>query len=102
LPGESNGNTYLFAHSKNVNNGTTPQGGWFTRLDELAKGDIVEVFFRDTKYRYRVEKLFIVDPSETGVYTSDTLYENKNSLTMQTCYPRGDTSKRLIVTASSI
>jgi sortase (surface protein transpeptidase) len=62
LPYIQNGNTYLFAHSKISENNGTPEGGWFTRIDEL---------------------------------------EDHNSLTLQTCWPRGTTEKRLIVQAIS-
>lgn len=99
LPQTSQGNTYLFAHSKSVYDGSTPSGGWFTRIDELTPGDSIIVYFYGKSYSYIVTKSFTVDPSETYVYTGKSLYDGKSSLTLQTCYPRGNTDSRLIVQA---
>jgi len=99
VPSAPFGNTYLFAHSKNWYNGITPPGGWFTRIDELKAGDPISVNYHGQVYNYIVVTSFIVNPENVSVYTPTTLYPDHRSLTLQTCYPRGDTSKRLIVQA---
>lgn len=99
LPNSPGGNTYLFAHSKNSSNGETPDGGWFTRIDELKTGDTITITYKGEKYLYAVVTSEIVDPEETDVYTPESPFGERRSLTLQTCYPRGTTEKRIIVTA---
>jgi LPXTG-site transpeptidase (sortase) family protein len=102
LPNQPNGNVYLFAHSKAVYTGATPNEGWFTRIDELHNNDKIHIYYKGQKYTYKVEKLFVVDPTYTDIYTSKSPFPNHKSLTLQTCYPRGDNSKRLIVLAKNL
>jgi len=101
LPYIQNGNTYLFAHSKISENGDTPEGGWFTRIDELKEGDTITLILNQTRYDYTVKTSTIVDPLDTSVYTGKSAFNGNNSLTLQTCWPRGTTEKRLIVQAIS-
>ena len=100
LPYIQDGNTYLFAHSK-ISGNNTPEGGWFTRIDELTSGDIIYITLNEKTYQYTVRNRIIVDPLETEVYTGKSVFEDHNSLTLQTCWPRGTTEKRLIVQAIS-
>ncbi len=99
LPNSPGGNTYLFAHSKNSSNGETPDGGWFTRIDELNSGDKIIVTYKGERYVYTVTESEVVEPEQTDVYTPESPFGEKSSLTLQTCYPRGTTEKRIIVTA---
>jgi len=102
LPSDPDGNTYLFAHSRNDYSGKTPNGGWFTRIDELQPGDTITVTLNSRIYTYIVTGSEIVNPETLGVYTKYSKFEGSRSLTLQTCYPRGSTSKRLIVYAVGV
>ena len=102
LPNVEEGNTYLFAHSRLSYNGITPPGGWFTRIDELEENDIIIIQFNDDTYTYAVRSSTIVESSETTVYTGQSQFNEKRSLTLQTCYPRGTTEKRLLVHAEEV
>lgn len=99
LPDQEDGNVYLFAHSRDYYGASTPAGGWFTRIDELDPGDPIYISYEGNHYVYSVTDNEIVTPEEIGVYTSISSYEDSPSLTLQTCYPRGATSLRLIVHA---
>lgn len=99
LPPDPDGNVYLFAHSRATTEEDTPQGGWFTRIDELEMGDVITLFYHGQTYTYTVATSFIVDPDEVSVYSGTSLYPGHRSLTLQTCYPRGETTQRLIVKA---
>lgn len=99
FPNEKNGNVYLFAHSKQATGSETPDGGWFTQIDQLVPGDQILLHYNGMIYTYTVKTSFVVDPFETGVYTNKSPFPGKNAVTLQTCYPRGDTSARLIVEA---
>ena len=75
--------------------------GWFRALKQVTPGD--EIFLRtlDGRYRYQVEEIEIVQPSETQVLapTSDA------RLTLVTCYPfywMGNAPQRYIVKAQLV
>lgn len=99
LPPAATGNTYLFAHSMSAEGNVTPSGGWFTRIDELEKGDLIYVNYHGKLYVYTVTDREIISPLETSVYTGNSIYGEHRSLTLQTCYPRGGTELRLMVYA---
>lgn len=99
LPDQEDGNVYLFAHSQNYYGTETPEGGWFTRIDELVPGDPIYLSYDGEEYTYRVIDYDIVGPEEIDIYTGISSYDGSSSLTLQTCYPRGDTALRLIVYA---
>lgn len=87
------GNTYLYAHSTRKVENIEKYAGWFTRLDELAPGDKVEITYGQNVYIYSLVSKETVDPRATGVYTA---YAPVQTLTLQTCYPRGEITERLI------
>lgn len=99
LPTATNGNIYLFAHSRTAPQGVTPHGGWFTRIDELTSGDSIILDYNGNRYNYSVVFSKIVDPSETDIYTGISVFDGNTSLALQTCYPRGTSTQRLIVYA---
>ena len=75
--------------------------GWFRALKRVTPGD--EIFLRtlDGRYRYQVEEIEIVEPSETQVLapTDDA------RLTLVTCYPfywMGNAPQRYIVKAQLV
>ncbi|MEA3357692.1 MAG: sortase [Patescibacteria group bacterium] len=99
LPTTSTGNTYLFAHSKRYYDGTTPDGGWFTRIDELSNGDVIYIYYNGNSYKYIVANTLIVSPTDVAVYSGISPFGEQRALTLQTCYPRGNTGQRLIIQA---
>lgn len=95
FPGEI-GNTYLYAHSTRDIEDIDKNAGWFTRLDELEIGDEFEILYGQGIYRYSIASREIIDPRATGVYTS---YAPVQMVTLQTCYPRGEITERIIYKA---
>jgi len=90
LPGEV-GNLGIAGH----------RDGWFRALRKLIPGD--EIFLRtlDGRYRYRVEEIEIVEPSETAVLAPT----DAARLTLVTCYPfywAGSAPQRYIVKAQLV
>lgn len=71
------------------------RGSIFLRLDELRIGDEFSVFSATGQYRYIVNNVLEVDPSEISVM-NPTL---DGTATLITCTPIGIASKRLIVKA---
>jgi LPXTG-site transpeptidase (sortase) family protein len=71
------------------------RGSIFLRLDELQIGDEFTVFSNTGQYRYLVNQIVEVEPTEISVM-SPTL---DSTATLITCTPIGIASKRLIVKA---
>ena len=90
LPGQP-GNAALAGHR-------TTYGAPFERLGELEDGDEVRVTTAQGEFRYLVETIQVVSPSQTEVLAQP---EDPDAalLTLTTCHPKFSASERLIVTA---
>lgn len=98
LPGKR-GNSVIFGHSilplfYNPKNYISI----FSMLPSLRKGDEINVSYDGISYKYRVENMFEVMPTDIQVLDQDS---SDSFLTLVTCVPPGDPSnpKRLIVRA---
>lgn len=98
LPGKR-GNSALFGHSilpifYNPKNYLSI----FSLLPTLKKGDEIEVDYDGVVYKYKVETMFEVHPTDIQVLDQD---DTDSFLTLVTCVPPGDPTKpkRLIVRA---
>ena len=92
-----NGNAVIFGHS------TLPQNYQsnnyktiFTYLYKLTPGDEIIVNSAKVDYKYKVEKIIVVDPENTTVLEQN--YDD-SFLTLVTCTPPGTVWKRLVVKA---
>lgn len=101
LPGKR-GNAVIFGHSTlpsffNPKNYTSI----FSTLSILDKGDEIIVYFDGVEYRYVVEALFEVLPTDVQVLEQNI---SDSYLTLVTCTPPGDPRKpkRLIVRAKIV
>lgn len=83
-PGES-GNTVIFAHARE---------GLFYNLRNIKKDDVVYVFTKDRWYKYRIDEIKAIYPSQTETIAPT----NNEILTLFTCSGFFD-EKRLIVKA---
>ncbi len=98
LPG-SKGNVYIFAHSTDAFYNVNTYNAVFYLLGKLTKGDEVFIYYQGTKYKYLVDQVKVVAPNDSQYLTGNP---DKNTLTMQTCYPPGTTLDRLIVIANQV
>jgi LPXTG-site transpeptidase (sortase) family protein len=93
-PGQP-GNAYIFGHSSDF---VTSKGDYktvFAYLPKLEVGGIISVTDKDGwLFRYKVDRKFVVSPSDTSVLAQDT---TKRQLTLQTSYPIGTALRRYIV-----
>ena len=87
-PGER-GNVALSGHR-------TTYGAPFFRLDELKRGDTIDVVSGRARYRYRVREQKVVDPV-TGF--SSVEQHGRDELTLTTCHPRFSAAQRLVIHA---
>jgi sortase A len=72
----------------------TTYGAPFFRLNELSRGDRIDVVTPYARLRYRVKKLTVVQPSDVSV-----LRDRGYALVLTTCNPPYSASNRLIVWA---
>lgn len=68
-------------------------GEYFSRLDELERGDRIEVLYNGKRYNYEVTNCFVVEPEQTEVLNST----DKPVITLVTCTPKWTATHRLIV-----
>jgi len=99
IPGTSTpdkgSNTAFAAHRFRY---TPPSSRTFYLLDKMEDGDMVHIFWQGKEYLYRVNRNFIVEPSQVEVLDKTS----QPSITLITCEPIFTTDKRLIVTAQLI
>jgi LPXTG-site transpeptidase (sortase) family protein len=98
LPGMG-GSVTFFAHSTDIAANITTYNALFYRLDELAPGDLVNVWFLGEKLTYRVRGSKITPPDDVSVFIKE---QSGEKLDLVTCTPRGTTKNRLIVEAELI
>jgi sortase A len=87
MPGEK-GNSAIAGHR-------TTYGAPFGDLDKLSRGDPILVTTQAGEFRYEVDHLRVVDPSESWVLDD----AGDDRLTLTTCHPRFSAAQRLIVVA---
>jgi sortase A len=90
MPGQP-GNAAIAGHR-------TTYGAPFSRLDELAPGDEIQVTTLQGEFTYEVEGSRIVAPSEVSVLAPT----EDDRLTLTTCHPRFSARQRLVVTATLV
>ncbi len=98
LPGGS-GNVYLFAHSTDAFYNVGKYNAVFYLLGKLSKGDEVFVYYQGEEIKYVVDQVKVVSPTDIQYLAGDS---DKNTLTLQTCYPPGTTIDRLVVIANQV
>jgi sortase A len=99
LPSTEDGRVYLYAHSKVASKGITPEGGYFSHLHEVKKGELIYIYYKGDKYTYKVRDKIIVEPTRVDIYTGES---DKPEVALQTCFPPGTTKNRLIVFADLV
>ena len=98
------GTIYLFAHSTDNFWDAGRYNAVFYLLKDLAVGDEVVVFYKNTRYNYKVVDSKIVDPSDVSYIAQAqsgeaASGEPREQLILQTCWPPGTAWKRLLVFA---
>lgn len=91
LPGEENGNVFIFGHSSANNN--AKYGKIFADLNDLESGDEIKIHFNQEEYRYSVNEKRIIEKDDFSVLEKT----GAEQLTLMTCWPPGTDDKRLVV-----
>jgi sortase A len=94
-PGED-GNIVIFGHSSKNEKYHGDYGEIFAGLNNLETGDEIKIVDSEgNEINYKVESKDIVLPSDISVLDQN----NRNRLTLLTCWPIGSNEKRLVIIA---
>lgn len=93
---DTNGNTFIFAHSAGNWYQANQYNAVFYLINKLTTSDQIFIYYQNKKYTYLVKELKFVAPTEVKFMNQDL---SKHQLTLMTCWPPGTTLKRLVVIA---
>jgi LPXTG-site transpeptidase (sortase) family protein len=96
---DANGTVYLFSHSTNYDWFVKDLNAVFYLVKNLKQGDLIVIIYKGKEYTYRLRETRIVAPTEISYLVPQT---GKKGLILQTCWPPGSVSKRLLVLADLI
>ncbi len=96
---DGDGTMYLFSHSTNADVFVRDLNAVFYLLKNLEKGDTIVVFYQGTRYTYSVTDKKVVSPKDVSYLVPET---GKKSLILQTCWPPGSTTERLLIFAEMV
>ncbi len=93
------GTVYLFSHSTNYDWFVKDLNAVFYLLKNLNTGDTMVIFYKGRQYTYRLMDKRIVKPTEISYLVPQS---GKKRLILQTCWPPGSTTERLLIFADLI
>jgi len=93
---DQNGTIYLFSHSTNYDWFVKDLNAVFYLLKNLKEDDLIVLIYKGKEYTYKLRETKIVHPSEISYLVPQI---GKKSLILQTCWPPGSTSQRLLLFA---
>lgn len=96
---DENGAVYLFSHSTNYEWFVKDLNAVFYLMKNLETGDLVILIYKGTRYTYSITEKRIVAPDDISYIAP---IEGKKMLILQTCWPPGSTTERLLVFADLI
>ncbi len=93
------GSMYLFSHSTNYDWFVKDLNAIFYNVKNLKDGNYIIVFYKGKRYVYEYKERKIVSPKDTSYLLPTT---GKKTLILQTCWPPGSISQRLLVFADLV
>lgn len=93
------GTVFLFSHSTNYDWFVGDLNAVFYLLKNLEEKDTVVLFYKGTSYTYRITGKQIVNPTAVS-YMAPLAGDRK--LILQTCWPPGSTTERLLIFADLV
>lgn len=95
FPGQP-GNVFLFSHSSVDFYRATQFNSIFYLINKLETDDPIDLYYKGTKYTYRVTGKNIVESTAVSYLTAKG---SAKTLTLMTCWPPGTSLRRLMVFA---
>jgi LPXTG-site transpeptidase (sortase) family protein len=96
---DENGTVYLFSHSTNYEWFVKDLNAVFFLLKNLDVKDTVVLTYKGKRYTYEVTQKKIVKPSEVAYLKP---VAGKRTLILQTCWPPGSTTERMLIFADLV
>lgn len=96
---DEDGTVYLFSHSTNYDWFVKDLNAIFYLLKNLDKGDAVVIIYKGKRYTYKITGKKVVSPSNTTYLYP---YVGRRNLVLQTCWPPGSISERLLIFADLV
>lgn len=93
---DENGTVYLFSHSTNYDWFVKDLNAVFYLLKNLDTGDLIVVYYKNVRYTYKLREKQVVKPTAVS-YLAPQL--GSRNLILQTCWPPGSISERLLIFA---
>jgi sortase A len=97
--GGQNKTIFIFSHSTNGSWNITRYNALFYSLKDISVEDQIQIWFWGKEYWYKVTEKRIVAPNDTSFLETQM---DKEKLVLQTCWPPGTLSKRLLVVAERV
>lgn len=96
---DEDGTVYLFSHSTNYDWFVKDLNAVFYLLKNLSEGDLIVIYYKGRQYTYKLREKRIVSPKETSYLIPQ---KGTKTLILQTCWPPGSTTERLLLFADLI
>lgn len=96
---DEDGTVYLFSHSTNYDWFVKDLNAVFYLLKNLETGDLVVLFYKGARYTYKLTDKQIVAPTAVSFLVPQP---GAKKLILQTCWPPGSTTERLLLFADLI
>ena len=96
---DQDGTVYLFSHSTNYAWFVKDLNAVFYMLKNLEKGDLAVIIYKGKRYTYKITGKKVVSPTSTAYLVP---IAGKRNLILQTCWPPGSTTERLLIFADLI
>lgn len=96
---DEDGTVYLFSHSTNYDWFVQDLNAIFYMVKNLETGDLVVLIYKGRRYTYQISEKKVVSPKATGYLYP---YVGRRNLILQTCWPPGSTTERLLIFANLI
>jgi len=96
---DQDGTVYLFSHSTNYEWFVKDLNAVFYLVKNLEKEDTIVLFYKGTRYAYHITDKQVVAARKSNFLIPDA---GRRSLILQTCWPPGSTSERLLIFADLV
>lgn len=96
---DEEGTVYLFSHSTNYDWFVGDLNAVFYLLKNLEVKDTILIYYKGSSYRYEITGKQVVSPTEVSYLAPQA---GQKRLILQTCWPPGSTTERLLIFADLV
>lgn len=96
---DQDGTVYLFSHSTNYDWFVKDLNAVFYLVKNLETDDVIVILYKNKRYTYKITSKKVVSPKSISYLIP---YAGKKNLILQTCWPPGSTTERLLIFADLI